>query len=183
LQLGVESDIVTCRVNFGILRVTYCSFFPINMLWVQRYDFSFTFRHIYAKFLMYSYLISVLKGLTFHFIVSIVIQSVPKHLTAGKVWQRYGKWHKKPSAKPGNLVPRVKVLNYLKKVALFFRFERYFTCACPATATRASRMVMMVFLFIFISFYFICSNNWTRLSRWRGSTFRSNRSPSRLKSL
>ena len=31
---------------------------------------------------------------------------------------------KKPSAKPGNRVPRVKVLNYLKKVALFFRFER-----------------------------------------------------------
>ena len=41
---------------------------------------------------------------------------------------------KKPSAKPGtkgrwpkgkaNQVPRVKVLNYLKKVALFFRFER-----------------------------------------------------------
>ena len=38
--------------------------------------------------------------------------------------QRYGKRHKKPSAKPGNRVPRVKVLNYLKKVALFFRFER-----------------------------------------------------------
>ena len=31
---------------------------------------------------------------------------------------------KKPSAKPRNQVPRVKVLNYLKKVALFFRFER-----------------------------------------------------------
>ena len=41
---------------------------------------------------------------------------------------------KKPSAKPGtkgrwpkgkaNRVPRVKVWNYLKKVALFFRFER-----------------------------------------------------------
>ena len=31
---------------------------------------------------------------------------------------------KKPSAKRGNRVPRVKVLNYLKKVALFFRFER-----------------------------------------------------------
>ena len=31
---------------------------------------------------------------------------------------------KKPSAKPENRVPRVKVLNYLKKVALFFRFER-----------------------------------------------------------
>ena len=41
---------------------------------------------------------------------------------------------KKPSAKPGtkgrwpkgkaNQVPRVKVLNYLKEVALFFRFER-----------------------------------------------------------
>ena len=31
---------------------------------------------------------------------------------------------KNPSAKPGNRVPRVKVLNYLKKVALFFRFER-----------------------------------------------------------
>ena len=31
---------------------------------------------------------------------------------------------KKPSAEPGNRVPRVKVLNYLKKVALFFRFER-----------------------------------------------------------
>ena len=41
---------------------------------------------------------------------------------------------KKPSAKPGtigrwpkgkaNRVPRVKVLNYLKKVVLFFRFER-----------------------------------------------------------
>ena len=30
----------------------------------------------------------------------------------------------KTSAKPGNRVPRVKVLNYLKKVALFFRFER-----------------------------------------------------------
>ena len=40
------------------------------------------------------------------------------------VWQRYEKRHKKPSAKPGNRVPRVKVLNYLKKVALFFRFER-----------------------------------------------------------
>ena len=38
--------------------------------------------------------------------------------------QRYGKRHKKPSAEPGNRVPRVKVLNYLKKVALFFRFER-----------------------------------------------------------
>jgi len=31
---------------------------------------------------------------------------------------------KKPLAKPGNRVPRVKVLNYLKKVALFFRFKR-----------------------------------------------------------
>jgi hypothetical protein len=31
---------------------------------------------------------------------------------------------KKPSAKPGNRMPRVEVLNYLKKVALFFRFER-----------------------------------------------------------
>ena len=31
---------------------------------------------------------------------------------------------KKPTAKPGNRVPKVKVLNYLKKVALFFRFER-----------------------------------------------------------
>ena len=31
---------------------------------------------------------------------------------------------KKPSAKPRNRLPRVKVLNYLKKVALFFRFER-----------------------------------------------------------
>ena len=31
---------------------------------------------------------------------------------------------KKPSAKPGNRMPRVKVLNYLKKVVLFFRFER-----------------------------------------------------------
>jgi hypothetical protein len=31
---------------------------------------------------------------------------------------------KMPSAKPGNRVPRVKVLNYLKKVALIFRFER-----------------------------------------------------------
>jgi len=38
--------------------------------------------------------------------------------------QSYGKRHKKPSAKPGNRVPRVKVLNYLKKVALFIRFER-----------------------------------------------------------
>ena len=46
----------------------------------------------------------------------------------------FGKRHEKPSAKPGtkgrwpkgkaNRVPRVKVLNYLKKVALFFRFER-----------------------------------------------------------
>jgi hypothetical protein len=36
--------------------------------------------------------------------------------------QSYGKRHKKPSAKPGNRVPRVKVLNYLKKVALFFLF-------------------------------------------------------------
>ena len=27
---------------------------------------------------------------------------------------------KKPSAKPGNQVPRVKVLNYVKKVALFW---------------------------------------------------------------
>ena len=33
-------------------------------------------------------------------------------------------FNEKPSAKPGNQVPRVKVLNYLKKVALFFRFER-----------------------------------------------------------
>ena len=43
-------------------------------------------------------------------------------------------FNEKPSAKPGtkgrwpkgkaNRVPRVKVLNYLKKVALFFRFER-----------------------------------------------------------
>lgn len=31
---------------------------------------------------------------------------------------------KKPSAKPRNRVPRVHFLNYLKKVALFFRFER-----------------------------------------------------------
>jgi len=48
----------------------------------------------------------------------------------GKVFRfaqgNFGKRHKKPSAKPGNRVPRVKVLNYLKKVALFFRFERYF---------------------------------------------------------
>ena len=36
------------------------------------------------------------------------------------------KRHKKPSAKPGNRVPRVKVLNYLKKVALFFIIERVF---------------------------------------------------------
>ena len=45
-------------------------------------------------------------------------------------------------------MPRVKVLNYLKKVALFFRFERYFTCACPTIATRASSAVMMACLFI-----------------------------------
>ena len=51
-------------------------------------------------------------------------------------------------------LPRVKVLNYLKKVALFFRFERDITCACPAIATRASRIVMMVFLFMFVSFLF-----------------------------
>jgi len=33
-------------------------------------------------------------------------------------------FNEKSSVKPGNRVPRVKVLNYLKKVALFFRFER-----------------------------------------------------------
>ena len=36
----------------------------------------------------------------------------------------YRKSHEKAPDKTGNRVPRVKVLNYLKKVALFFRFER-----------------------------------------------------------
>ena len=60
----------------------------------------------------------------FYLLIPFAIHPVPDHFIAGKVWQRYGKRHKKPSAKPGNRVPRMKVLNYLKKVALFFRFER-----------------------------------------------------------
>ena len=60
----------------------------------------------------------------FYLLIPFAIHPVPDHFIAGKVWQRYGKRHKKPSAKPGNRVPRMKVLNYLKKAALFFRFER-----------------------------------------------------------
>ena len=52
MQLGIESDPNTGGYNSEILRVTYCSFFPINMYWVQRYDFSFTFRYIFEKYLM-----------------------------------------------------------------------------------------------------------------------------------
>ena len=42
----------------------------------------------------------------------------------GRKQENTEKGTKKPSAKPGNRMPRVKVLNYLKKVTLFFRFER-----------------------------------------------------------
>ena len=42
----------------------------------------------------------------FYLLIPFAIHPVPDHFIAGKVWQRYGKRHKKPSAKPGNRVPR-----------------------------------------------------------------------------